>query len=70
MSLTRNKPRLPLELYNLQADIGEKKNVADKHPEVIRKIEKYLKTARTASRSYPPEKPSWGYDRLKTGYVK
>jgi arylsulfatase A-like enzyme len=66
----RNKPRLPLELYDLEADIGEKSNVAKEHPDVVRKIEGYLKTARTVSRSYSAEKPSWGYDRLDTGYVK
>ncbi|MHC4356140.1 MAG: sulfatase-like hydrolase/transferase, partial [Planctomycetota bacterium] len=66
----RNKPRLPLELYDLEADIGEKSNVAKEYPDVVSKIEGYLKTARTVSRSYPAEKPSWGYDRLDTGYVK
>jgi arylsulfatase A-like enzyme len=66
----RINPRLPLELYDLEADIGEKKNVAKKHPDVIEDIEEYLKTARTVSRNYPPEKPTWGYDRRDTGYVK
>jgi len=66
----RNKPRLPLELYDLEADIGEKDNVIEKHPDVIEKIEDYLKTARTISRTYPPQEPSWSYDRLDTGYVK
>ncbi|MEA3226245.1 MAG: arylsulfatase [Planctomycetota bacterium] len=66
----RLNPRLPLELYDLEADIGEKNNIARKYPEVIKEIEEYLKTARTVSRSYPAEKPSWGYDRLETGYVK
>lgn len=66
----RNKSRLPLELFDLEADIGEKDNVAEKHPHVIEKIESYLKTARSVSRCYPVEKPSWGYNRLDTGYVK
>lgn len=66
----RNKPRLPLELYDLAADIGEQNNIAGRHPEVIEKIESFLRTARTVARSYPPEKPSWGYNRLDTGYVK
>jgi len=37
------------ELYNLKTDLGEKQNVADKHPDLVEKIEAYLKTARTKS---------------------
>ncbi len=66
----RPKPGLPLELYDLQNDVGEKRNVAAGHPQVVRRIEQYLKTARTLPRTYPPQEPSWGYDRLDTGYVK
>jgi len=66
----RNKPRLPLELYDLDSDIGEKNDVAEGHPDVVARIESYLKTSRTVTRSYPAEKPSWGYDRLATGYVR
>src|ERR1017187_7641367 len=36
----------PLELFNLKTDPGEKKNVAEKNPEVVAKIEAYLKMAR------------------------
>jgi arylsulfatase A len=39
----------PLELYNLDADIGEQNNVAAKHPDVVTHIEKLLRTARTDS---------------------
>jgi arylsulfatase A len=66
----RRKPTLPIELYDLESDIGETKNVAGEHPEVIQDIEAYLKTARTFPRTYPPQEPNWGYPRLKTGYVK
>ena len=66
----RLKPRLPLELYDLETDLGEQNNVTDQHPAVITEIEGYLKTARTVSRTYPPQEPSWSYDRLDTGYVK
>jgi arylsulfatase A-like enzyme len=38
-----------LELYDLQADIGETTNVADGHPGVVAAIEEYLATARTES---------------------
>lgn len=42
-----------LELYDLTSDIGETKNVADKHPDVVAKIEAYLKGARTSSEQWP-----------------
>jgi arylsulfatase A-like enzyme len=51
----RPAPGKPLELYNLATDIGERHNVADKHPDVISKIEAYLKTARTESPNWPIE---------------
>ena len=37
----------PLELYDLEADIGEKKDISSDHPGVVGEIENYLKTART-----------------------
>ncbi len=43
----------PLELYDLATDIGEKQNVAPEHPDVIAKLEAYLKTARTESPYWP-----------------
>lgn len=39
-------PNAPLELYNLANDIGESRNIADQHPEVLRKIEAHLKKSR------------------------
>ena len=49
----RLAPGEPLELYDLARDLGEKTNVAKEHPEVVAKIEAYLKTARTASDKWP-----------------
>jgi arylsulfatase A-like enzyme len=43
----------PLELYNLKEDVGEKTNIAEKHPEIVAKIAAYLKTARTESERWP-----------------
>src|SRR5262245_11880129 len=49
----RNKLGGPLELYDLTKDIGELENVAAKHPDVVAKVEEYLKTARTESKEWP-----------------
>ena len=46
-------PGQPLELYDLQLDLGETTNVANQHPDVVAKIEAYLKTARAASAEWP-----------------
>jgi len=46
-------PDKPLELYDLSGDIGEKTNVAKDHPDIVAKIEVYLKGARTASKHWP-----------------
>lgn len=43
----------PLELYNLKDDIGEKHDVAAKHPDVVARIEAYLRTARIDSPDFP-----------------
>jgi arylsulfatase A len=43
----------PLELYNLATDLAETTNVASKRPEIVARIEEYLKTARTESPNWP-----------------
>jgi arylsulfatase A-like enzyme len=53
----RLSPNGPLELYNLKKDIGEKDNVAAANPEIVSKIEAYLKTARTESDDWPMKAP-------------
>src|SRR5208283_3598377 len=54
----RPQPGQPLELYNLKTDLGERHNVAAQNPEVVAKIEEYLKTARTDSDHWPIKKPA------------
>ena len=41
-----------LELYNLAADPGEQNDVSRDHPDIVKKFENYLKTARTESANY------------------
>lgn len=43
------KRRKKLELYDLDNDLGEKSDIAAAHPDVVKKIEDYLLTARTES---------------------
>jgi arylsulfatase A-like enzyme len=43
----------PPELYNLKDDLGETMNVTAQHPEVVAKMEAYLKGARTDSENWP-----------------
>jgi arylsulfatase A-like enzyme len=49
------RPKLgsPLELYDLKPDIGETKDVAAVHADVVARIEAYLKEARTDSPNWP-----------------
>lgn len=49
----RQRIGAPLELYDLRFDLSETNNVADRHPEVVARIETYLKTARTESAHWP-----------------
>ncbi|MHC4324455.1 MAG: arylsulfatase [Planctomycetota bacterium] len=37
----------PFELYNLDSDIGEKNNIADKHPDILEKMKSYAKQSHT-----------------------
>ncbi len=43
----------PLLLFDLSEDLDEQHDVADKHPDVVSRIEEYLKTARTESSNWP-----------------
>jgi arylsulfatase A-like enzyme len=43
----------PLELYDLEKDLAEQHNIADRNPDVVAGIERYLATARTDSPNWP-----------------
>lgn len=48
------KRNLPdVQLYDMQADIGEQENLQDKHPEIVAKLTAMLKQSVTAGRSTP-----------------
>jgi len=54
----RLKPDAPLDLYDLSTDVGETRNVAAEHPQVVARIEAYLKTCRTdPPPQIEPDKP-------------
>jgi len=53
----KNKPKKPglppIQLYDLEADPGEKHNVAKKHPDVVRRIKEIMKAEHTPSKRFP-----------------
>ena len=53
----RLAPGAALELYNLKSDLHETNNVAAKNPEIVARIEDYLKTARSESKEWPLKAP-------------
>jgi arylsulfatase A-like enzyme len=49
----RHGLKKPIELYDLKADAGEARDVAGQHPDVVKRFEEYLKTARVDSEIWP-----------------
>lgn len=49
----KNRIPGPIELYDVTSDPGENHNVAEKHPEVVNRIEAVLESARTESEHWP-----------------
>ncbi len=49
----RHGLKQPLELYNLRHDPAETTNLASRHPEIVRRMETFLATARTDSPDFP-----------------
>jgi arylsulfatase A-like enzyme len=49
----RTAPSRPIELYDLESDIGEQHNLADSHPEIIAQIERILSAVRTDAATWP-----------------
>jgi arylsulfatase A-like enzyme len=49
----RNGWGKPLELYNLDQDLGEQNDIAKQHQDIINKMEALMKQSRTESEHYP-----------------
>jgi len=49
----RNGLNKPLQLFDLAKDLAESNNIAAEHPEIVAKIEKLIKEARTESKEWP-----------------
>ncbi len=49
------KPDQPVELYDLSKDVGEKSNVAEQQPEVVKRMKEFMESARTESEEWPVE---------------
>jgi len=49
----RLKPGRKIELYDLDSDIAESKDLADRHPEIVAKMDGIFRTGRTESEVFP-----------------
>jgi len=49
----KNGPSQPIEIYDLQADVGETKNLAADDPDLVAQAEQLMKSARTEDPNWP-----------------
>jgi len=49
------KPDGPIQLFDLNNDLGEQNNIADRHPQIVKKIKAIMKAEHTPSKVYPLE---------------
>ncbi len=49
----KNGPSQPIELYNLQADVGETKDLAAQNPDLVTRAEQLMNSARTEDPNWP-----------------
>lgn len=53
----RAAPGRPVELYNLATDVSEARNLADRHPEILRELTALLSSSRVDSAAFPNRPP-------------
>ena len=53
---TRRNPDAPLQLFDLDKDIGETKNIAGENPEMVKKLMGFMKAAHTESELWSTNK--------------
>jgi arylsulfatase A len=51
----KSGPDRPIELYNLETDVGEAKDVAAGHPDLVTRAETLMRAAHTTDRNWPLE---------------
>ncbi len=49
----RPAPSRPIELYDLESDIGEQHDIADEHPDIVARVERILAEVRTDADAWP-----------------
>jgi arylsulfatase A len=49
----RLKPKQRTQLFDLRADLGEKNDVADQHPDIVARAEQIFTSGRTDSKIFP-----------------
>ena len=61
----RGKPGSAWELYDLEADVAEEKNVAAAHPDVLKRLDAICREAHTPERKYEPGPKESAADYVK-----
>lgn len=51
--LKKHNSDTSVQLYDLKKDLGEKNNVAEKHPDIVKKVSDIMQTTRTESELFP-----------------
>lgn len=49
----KENPDNPLELYDLEKDLGEQDNIAKEYPEILQQMDSIIKSSRTPSSFFP-----------------